>query len=143
MNISEQCSIAASKVITFLGNITYKKKKLIIPLYKARVRPPLEYCIHAWRLYRKKDTDTIERIQRRATTMIPELRDLNEERLKECGLTTIEIRRLRGDQIEVFKILNGYKNIDRNICSLKKIIELEDRISVDRISGSTRFHIGQ
>ena len=36
-------------------------------------------------------------------------------RLKECGLTTLETRRLR-DQIEVFKILNGYENIDRNIC---------------------------
>ena len=34
---------------------------------------------------------------------------------KECGLTTIETRRLRGDQIEVFKILNGYENIDYNI----------------------------
>ena len=32
------------------------------------------------------------------------------------GLTTLETRRLRGDQIEVFKILNGHKNIDRDIC---------------------------
>ena len=30
------------------------------------------------------------------------------------SLTTLETRRLR-DQIEVFKILNGYENIDRNI----------------------------
>ena len=38
-------------------------------------------------------------------------------RLKECDLTTLETRRMRGDQIEVFKTLNGYEHIDRNICS--------------------------
>ena len=60
--------------------------------------------------------DMDHKIQRRATKLIPELRDLRyEEQLKECGLTTLETRRLRGDQIEVFKILNGYENIDSNI----------------------------
>ena len=55
-------------------------------------------------------------MQRRATNLIPGRRDLSyEERLKECGLTTLEMRRLRGDQIEVFKILNGYENIEYNI----------------------------
>ena len=45
--------------------------------------------------------------------MIPELIYLSyDERLKECGLTTLETGRLRGDQIEDFKILNGYENID-------------------------------
>ena len=70
----------------------------------------------------------LERIQMRATKIIPELTDLSyEERLKECGLTTLETRQLRGDQIEVFKILNGYENIDRNIFShSRKITELED-----------------
>ena len=50
-----------------------------------------------------------------------------EERLKECGLTTLETRRLREDQIEVFKICNGYENIYRNslFFHLRKI-ELDD-----------------
>ena len=57
----------------------------------------------------------LERVQRRATQIIPKLRNINYEmRLKECGLTTLETRRLR-DQIGVLKILNGYENIDRNI----------------------------
>ena len=47
-------------------------------------------------------------------------------RLRECGLSTLETKRLR-DQIEVFKILNGYENIDINICSRSKKREgLED-----------------
>ena len=37
------------------------------------------------------------------------------ERLKEYGVTMLEMRILRGDQIEVFKILNGHENIDTNI----------------------------
>ena len=46
--------------------------------------------------------------------MIPELRDQSyESRLLECVLATLKTRRLRGDQIEVFKIVNGYKDIDR------------------------------
>ena len=120
MKVSEHCGIAAAKGNQILGlirrNIVYKEKELIIPLYKTIVRPHLEYCIQAWRPYRKKDIDMLERVQRRATKMIPKLRNINfEMRLKECGLITLETRRLRGDQIEVFKILNGYEDIDRNI----------------------------
>ena len=46
MKVSEQCRIAASKGNQVLGmirrNITYKEKSLIVPLYKAIVRPHLE-----------------------------------------------------------------------------------------------------
>ena len=50
----------------------------------------------------------------------------------ECGLTTLETRRLRGGgQIEVFKILNGHENIDPNIffSKLRQVKELEDMTS--------------
>ena len=61
-------------------------------------------------------TNFFEEITRRATKMIPELRDVSyESRLLQCGLTTLETRRLRGDQIEVFKIVNGYEDVDRNM----------------------------
>jgi len=126
MKVSEQCAKAASKGNQMLGlirrTITYKEKELILPLYKTIVRPHLEYCIQAWRPYHKKDIDILERVQRRATKMIIGLKDHSyEDRLKECRLTTLETRRLRGDQIEVFKILNGFENVDRNtFFSIKK-----------------------
>ena len=98
---SEQCRIAASLGNQVLGmirrNIAYKDKRLIIPLYKAIVRPHLEYCIQAWNPYIRKDIDMLEKIQRRAAKLIPGLRDIRyEESLKECGLTTLATRRLGG-----------------------------------------------
>ena len=104
MNVSEQCRIAASngnQVLEMIRrNITYKEKSLIVPLYKAIVRHHLEYCIQAWSPYLRRDVDMLDKIQRRAIKLIPGLRALRyEERLKECGLTTLETRMLRGDQI--------------------------------------------
>ena len=80
MKVSEQCRITASKGNQVLGmirrNITYKDKSLIVPLYKAIVRPHLEYCIQAWHSYHRKDIDMVDKIQRRATKLIPGLRDI-------------------------------------------------------------------
>ena len=120
INVTEQCGIAASKGNTILGlirrNIMYKDKQLIVPLYKAIVIPHLEYCIQEWRPYRKKVIYKLERIQRRATKMIPQLIDLSyESRLLQCGLKTLETRLLRRNRIEVLKIVNGYEDVDRNM----------------------------
>ena len=69
-----------------------------------------------WTSFASQDGyNMLERVQRRATKMIQKLRNIsNEMRPIECGLTTLETRRLR-DHIEVFQILNGYEQIDRNI----------------------------
>ena len=89
MKVSEQCTIAASKGKQVLGmirkHITYKEKSLIVPLCKTIVRSHLECCIQAWSPEERKDIDMRVKIQRRATKLIPGLRDLRyEERLKEC-----------------------------------------------------------
>ena len=124
LRYADDIGVVANNLETMLDKLAtrlcYSGKRqansLIVPLYKAIVRPHLEYCIQAWSPYLRKDIDMLDKIQTRATKLIPGLRDLRyEERLKECGLTTLETRRLRGNQIEVFKILNGYENIDSNI----------------------------
>jgi hypothetical protein len=114
---TKQCIEACEKANKVLGfiyrNFDYKSKDIILPLYKSLVRPHLEYAIQFWNPYLKKDIEMLERIQRKATKLIPSLRTLPyESRLKILGLQTLKTRRLRGDLIEVFKILNKYDNLD-------------------------------
>ena len=58
MKVSEQCRIAASKENQVLGiirrNITYKEKSLIVPVYKAIVRPHLEYSTGVESTYQER-----------------------------------------------------------------------------------------
>ena len=61
MKVSEQCRIVESKGNQVLGmirrNIRCEEKSLIVPLYKAIVRPHVKYCIQAWSPYIRKDID--------------------------------------------------------------------------------------
>ena len=76
----------------------------------------------------RKDIDAIERVQGRATRLFPGLAGLShEERLKETGLYTLERRRLRGDMIEMFKIMKGRDKISTD--------ELFNRVDSDRTRG--------
>ncbi|KAK3088186.1 hypothetical protein FSP39_015873 [Pinctada imbricata] len=86
------------------------------PCCKALVRPHLEYANSTWNPYRKADIISIENVKKRATKMLPSLKNLTyEERLKSLELPILRFRRLRGDIIEVFKILTGI--YDKRVCS--------------------------
>ncbi len=46
--------------------------------------------------------------------MVPELKDLSYmDRLKEMKLTTLQVRRERGDLITVYKLINELEKVDR------------------------------
>ncbi|KAF2357335.1 hypothetical protein FHG87_011912 [Trinorchestia longiramus] len=54
----------------------------------------------------------MEKIERKATKMIPELRNLSYERsLQRLELISLEQKRLFGQLIETFKYLNGLNNV--------------------------------
>ena len=114
---SEQRLIAAKKANLALGmikrNIKTRKKDAMVRLYKALVRPKLEYCVQAWSPYLKKDIDVLEQVQQRATKMIDSCRHLGySDRLKYTQLQSLENRRVRGDLIEVFKLVNGIDRVE-------------------------------
>ena len=74
------------------------------------VKQHLEYASVIWSPLYKKDKITLGNVICRATRLVPALKGLSyPERLKHIGLPTLEYRRERADDVEVFKILN---NID-------------------------------
>ena len=66
LKFSEQCYSVVNSANAILGmirrTISCKNKNIILRLYKALVRPKLEYCVQVWRPYLKKDIDKIESI---------------------------------------------------------------------------------
>ena len=75
-------------------------------LYKALVRPHIEYANSVWHPCKKKDIETIEKVQKRAIKLVISVRKSTyKDRLIVLNVHTLKYRRIRGDMIEVFKII--------------------------------------
>ena len=91
----------------------YPSKEIIKLLYFSLVRSHLEYAINSWCPYLEKDINEVEKVQRRATKLIPEIRDLEyHQRLASLGLSDLETRRVRGDIFQVFKLINNLEVVN-------------------------------
>ena len=132
LNFSK-CVLAKNKANLMLGmisrGVSYRYAKVISKLYISCVRPHLEYFIQFWSPINVNDTALQEAVQRRTTKMIQSLRNLSyEERLKRLGMFSLKRRRLRGNLIEMFKMIHGIDKIN-----LGKLFCIEE-------DGKTRKH---
>eukprot|EP00061_Rhincodon_typus_P003623 g20541.t1 len=102
----------ANDMLDFIGQgMEYKSLQTMLQQYKTLVRPHLEYYVQFWSPHYQKDVEALERIQRRLSRMLPGFEVIGyEKRLKRRGLFSLERRQLRGNLIEVYKIMRG---IDR------------------------------
>ena len=76
-------NIAASKGNRMVGlirrNFPSLDAEICTMLYCSLVRPHLEYAIQCWSPYFIKDIQELEKVQRRMTKLVPELKDLDYE----------------------------------------------------------------
>ena len=80
-------------------------------IFKGLVRPHLEYAAPVWSPHLKKHVELIENVQRRATKLVPGLKQLPyPERLKKLKLPTLAYRRARGDMIQAYKLITENKD---------------------------------
>jgi len=79
-----------------------RAREVILSLYFALVRSPLERCVHFWAPLFKKDRELLERFQWRMAKVIKGLEHLlYDERLRDLELFSVEETKLRGDLITV------------------------------------------
>ena len=84
-------------------------------LYKAMVRPHLEYGNVIWGPHYKTDQEAVERVQRRATKLVTTLKHLPyKQRLEALKLPSLCYSRSRGDMIVIYKILSGKCRLDKD-----------------------------
>ena len=112
LKFHKQTAAAVKKANMVLGIV---KKSFIhldsttLPLlYKSLVRPHLEYGNVIWGPYFKEDIKAVEKVQRRATKLVPNLREMSyEDRLRALKLPSLCHRRRRGDMVYTYKILTS------------------------------------
>ena len=106
--MSQKINKAYSMIGIIKRNFIHMDEKTFILLYKALVRPHVEYANSVWNPCKKGDTEEIEKVQRRATRLVKGLKKFSyEERLRKLRLPTLKYRRIRGDMIEVFEVVSG------------------------------------
>ena len=123
LKFHRQAAVAASKANQILGVIRRSFASLTtqsLPvLYKTLVRPHLEYGNRVWGPMAVGDQILLERVQRRATKLVTEIRmKTYSQRLQELKLPSLSYRRLRGDMILLYQILHGLVEVDQGLLEL-------------------------
>jgi len=118
LKFHQHTASVASKVNRILGIFSKSFKYLdinsLLRLYKALVRPIVEYANSIWGPFYTSDQRMLEKVQKCASRLIvSSSRDLPySERLAHLCLPSLYYRRRQGDMILVYQLLHGMLDVD-------------------------------
>ena len=114
-HIQTKIKIANRNLGIIFKTFTYMDKEMFRTLYKSLVRPHLEYGSVIWSPRLKKDQIALENVQRRATKLLPALKNVTyKNRLLDLGIPTLEYRRVRADMVQMYKKFHGNDIVDKD-----------------------------
>ena len=112
-HISNICKKANLTLGIIRRSFTFLDEQTFTLLYSTLVRPVLEYAQCVWSPWLKKHIIQLENVQRRATKLLPHLRQMTyRDRLVHLNLFSTMYRRKRGDLIQTYRLLNNLDNIN-------------------------------
>ena len=133
--------VTANKILGIIRRTyMFLNKEIFLPLYKALVRSHFDYAMSIWNPHMIKFIESVESVQRRATKLIPKIKNLTYPGwLKALNLPTLSYRRVRGDMFEVYKIISTYMIA----IQAKIFLILERRIQLTYLLLNTKDYIQQ
>ena len=132
LKFRKQAASAIAKASKVMGVIRKSFQKMdhdTLPiLFRTLVCPHLEYCNAIWGPFNRADQILVERVQRRATKLVPSIKNKPySERLKFLNLPSLYYRHKRGDMILVYQLLNAG-------------VDVHPGIFFEKATSSTRGH---
>ena len=122
----KNCVRKANSMIAWVTrNLILRELGVMRNVYKTIIRPHLEYCAQLWSPpachgYWSNIIE-LENVQRRFTRLIDGIGSLPySKRLEALQITTLAERRVRGDLIEVYKIINELVEYGQDIFKLTR-----------------------
>ena len=125
LNFHLQTAAAVAKANKLLGIVRRsfaRLSKTTLPLlFKTLIRPHLEYGNCVWGPSSRGDQKQLEKVQRRATKLVPGLREKTySQHLRELSLPSLTYCRQRGDMITIYQIFHGSLDVQPGLSQLSR-----------------------
>ena len=105
--VSKACKDATRQINIIRRTFVSRDPKFLASMYKMHVRPRLEYCIQMWNPVYAGDIERMEKVQNRYTRLVINGQSMTPaQRNHRLGITSHRTRRLRGDLIQMYKMIS-------------------------------------